>query len=135
MDFKAALPILGFESCKEVTLESIDGNFYRLFDKDGKSAPSFILIRPSLLRNDYIFDLPESAVRSLEAQTPEQIEVLNIMILDTPLENSHVNFLAPLLFNRDKGLMGQIVLDNQKYPDFEIAAPLKSYMGQQEDVS
>ncbi len=136
MDFKAALPILGFESCKEVSLESIDGHFFKLVDKkEGTVGPSFTLIRPSLLRNDYIFDLPSNAVKHLEAESPEDLEVLNIMIIDTPIENSHVNFLAPLLFNRKKGLMGQIVLDNHKYPDFGIAIPLKNYLNHKEDAS
>ncbi|BBG65120.1 flagellar assembly factor FliW [Hydrogenimonas sp.] len=135
MDFKAVIPILGFESCSEVTLEQVDDNIYRLYDKSGKSTPSFTLIRPSLLRDDYIFDLPDSAVERLEVERAEQVEVLNIMIIDTPLENSRVNFLAPLLFNREKRLMGQIVLDNRKYPDFEIAAPLKNFMDKEEDAS
>ncbi|WP_457594153.1 flagellar assembly protein FliW [Hydrogenimonas sp.] len=135
MDFKTALPILGFETCKEVTLESIDGQFYRLVDKEGRTAPSFTLVTPSLLRKDYIFELPETAVKNLQAETPEDLEVLNIMIIDTPIENSHVNFLAPLLFNRKKKLMGQIVLDSQKYPEFSIADPLKNYLNTEEDAS
>ncbi len=133
MDFKTAIPILGFESCKEVTLESIDGQFYRLSDKSGAGVPSFTLVSPSLLRQDYIFELPESAAKSLEAERPEDLEVLNIMIIDTPIENSHINFLAPLIFNKKRGLMGQIVLDSHKYPDFSIADPLKNYLDKKED--
>ncbi len=135
MDFKAALPILGFESCKEVTLEPIDGQFYRLIDKEGKAAPSFTLISPSLLRNDYVFDLPDNAVKQLQAESPEDLEVLNIMIIDTPIENSHINFLAPLIFNRSKRLMGQVVLDSHKYPGYGIADPIKNYLNQTEDAS
>ncbi|WP_456404290.1 flagellar assembly protein FliW [Hydrogenimonas sp.] len=135
MDFKATLPILGFESCKEVTLESIDGQFYRLMDKEGKASPAFTLVTPSLLRSDYVFDLPDSVVKHLQAERPEDLEVLNIMIIDTPIENSHINFLAPLLFNRKKGLMGQVVLDSYKYPEFGIADPIKNYLNHKEDAS
>ncbi len=135
MDFKAAMPILGFESCKEVTLESVDGHFYTLVDKDGSSALSFTLITPSLLRDDYIFDLPENAVKNLQAESPEELEVLNIMIIDTPIENSYVNFLAPLVFNKKKRIMGQVVLDNQKYPGFSLADPIGKYLDNEEDAS
>lgn len=135
MDFKAAIPILGFESCKEITLERIDGEFYRLVNKNGTSTPSFTLVSPALLRDDYTFDLPKSAIEKLEAETPEDLEVLNIMIIETPIENSYVNFLAPLIFNKKRGLMGQIVLDTQKYPDFHIAEPLKKYLDKREDAS
>lgn len=128
MDFKAVIPILGFESCKEVRLEEIDGEFYRLVDKNGAATPTFTLVTPALLRNDYIFDLPQSVAQKLKAESPEDLMVLNIMIIDTPIENSHVNFLAPLLFNKKSGLMGQIVLDSQKYPDFSLADPLNKYI-------
>jgi flagellar assembly factor FliW len=127
MDFKVVIPILGFDSVEELTLEPIDEIFSRLTNKKA-DTPSFTLIQPAALRDDYVFDLPKAAAEKLQLENAEDAMVLNIMIVDTPLENSHVNFIAPLVFNKKKGLMGQVVLDSVKYPDYGLADPLKKFL-------
>ena len=134
MDFKAVIPILGFDDLEDVVLEPIDEIFFRLTSKNG-DTPAFTLIQPAALRNDYVFDLPKSAVEKLRLENEEDAMVLNIMIVDTPLENSHVNFIAPLVFNQKKGVMGQVVLDSIKYPDFGLADPLKKFLSHAESQS
>ncbi|WP_201353892.1 flagellar assembly protein FliW [Hydrogenimonas urashimensis] len=127
MDFKVVLPILGFDTLEEVELEPIDEIFYTLRNKRGET-PAFTLIQPGALRGDYVFELPESAEKKLALEKEEDAMVLNIMIVDTPLENSHVNFIAPLVFNKTKGTMGQVVLDSANYSDYGLAEPLKHYL-------
>ncbi len=127
MIYQTVLPILGFNDIDEYRLEKIDDIFYRLENAKAK-GPSFTLIQPSVLREDYAFDLPESAAETLKLTKEEDALVLNIMILDTPLENSHVNFIAPLIFNTADGLMGQVILDGAKYPDYGIAEPIRNYL-------
>lgn len=127
MTYRAVLPILGFNDIDEYRLEKIDDIFYRLENTKDES-PSFTLIQPAALREDYAFDLPETVAEKLKLKREEDALVLNIMILDTPLENSHVNFIAPLVFNTAEGLMGQVILDGAKYPDYGIAEPIKTYL-------
>jgi len=127
MQYRVVMPILGFENLKTVELDSIDNVFYRLTNVDDE-MPSFTLIHPTAIRSDYVFDLPAGANEKLQLEKPEDALVLNIMILDTPLENSHVNFIAPLIFNTRNGTMGQVVLDSLKYPNFGVAEPLKRYL-------
>ena len=134
MDFKAVMPILGFDTVSTLDLEPVDDIFYRLSNKEG-DAPSFTLIRPETLREDYIFDLPGSAARALGLESPEEAMVLNIMIVETPLENSHVNFIAPLIFNKRNGTMAQVVLDGVKYPGYGLAEPLKKFLSTQKSAS
>ncbi|BDY13506.1 flagellar assembly protein FliW [Hydrogenimonas cancrithermarum] len=134
MDFKAVMPILGFDTVSNLTLEPIDDIFYRLANSEGE-APSFTLIQPGALREDYIFDLPKSAAEKLELENAEDAMVLNIVIIDTPLENSHVNFIAPLVFNTKNGTMAQVVLDSVKYPDYGLADPLKAFFKAAENAS
>ena len=132
MTYRAVLPILGFNDIDEYRLEKIDDIFYRLENTKGQT-PSFTLIQPAALRKDYVFDLPEAAAEKLKLKHEEDALVLNIMILDTPLENSHVNFIAPLVFNTAEELMGQVILDGAKYPDYGIAEPMKKYLQIQEE--
>jgi flagellar assembly factor FliW len=61
--------------------------------------------------------------------------VLNIMIIDTPLENSHINFLAPLVFNTRNATLGQVVLDAAKYPEYNVAEPIKKFLPVQKSAS
>jgi flagellar assembly factor FliW len=134
MQYQAVLPILGFHDVRRYELEPVDEIFYRLKNLDGES-PSFTLIQPAALRDDYAFDLPESAAKALELTKEEDALVLNLMILDTPLENSHVNFIAPLIFNTANGRMGQVVLDAARYPGYGLADPLKNFLAPEKDAS
>ena len=131
MEYKAVMPILGFDEISRYTLEPVDDIFYRL-TAAGAASPTFTLIRPEALRGDYVFDLPDAAAERLELEKEEDALVLNIMIVDTPLENSHVNFLAPLVFNRANGKMAQVVLDSSRYPAYGLADPVKAFMGEKE---
>ncbi|WP_162288030.1 flagellar assembly protein FliW, partial [Helicobacter pylori] len=38
-----------------------------------------------------------------------------------------VNYLAPLIFNLDKQLMGQVVLDSNKYPHYHLRENILSH--------
>ena len=134
MNIKAVIPILGFEQTLHFKLEPIDEIFYQLTNKEAET-PSFTLIQPAALRDDYIFDLPKGIAEKLELTTIEDAMVLNIMILQTPIENSHINFMAPLIFNMEKGVMAQVVLDSVKYPTFGLADPLSKFINLEENVS
>lgn len=48
------------------------------------------------------------------------------MIIQSPIENSTVNFVAPIIFNTDNQTMAQIIIDNRN--DFSIAEPIKNYL-------
>ena len=134
MDLKVVIPILGFDAVEELSLEPIDEFFYRLKNKDAET-PAFTLIHPAAVRDDYSFELPKSAIEKLQLENEEDAMVLNIMIVDTPLENSHINFIAPLVFNKKKGLMGQVVLDSAKYSRYGLAEPLKNYLKPAENTT
>ncbi len=135
MDYKAVMPILGFDDVTQLRLVPIDDIFYRLENREKDGAPSFTLIRPEALRSDYIFDLPQSAAEALGLEKAEEAMVLNIMIVDTPLENSHVNFVAPLVFNTKNGKMAQVVLDATRHPDYGVAEPISKFLSTQKSAS
>lgn len=123
MQFDLKLPLLGFEAVSKMELQKIDEIFLRL--ESVGEGPSFTLINPFVLR-EYSFDIP-SSLQALMGITPESnLLIYNIMILQSPIENSTVNFVAPLIFNTDNQTMAQIIIDNRS--DFGIAEPIKSYL-------
>jgi len=125
MTFRVVLPILGFEDIQEFELERVNDNFYTL--KHDKVT--FTLVNPFLLRNDYDFEISKSEQTLLQIDENTNFLVLNIMIVNNPFIESTVNFAAPLIFNMDKKLMGQVVLDKYNYG---LTEPLKNYVKSEE---
>jgi len=121
MIYKIVLPILGFEDIEEFDLEEIDNNFYKLTNKN----ILFTLINPSILRNDYVFDIDKNVQQKLKLTPNTNYFVLNIMIVKNPFIESTVNFAAPLIFNADEKIMGQVILDKSPY---SLTEPLSNYV-------
>jgi flagellar assembly factor FliW len=123
MQFDLKLPLLGFETVSKMELQKLDEIFLRL-ESIGE-GPSFTLINPFSLR-EYSFDIP-SSLQGLLGITPQSnLLIYNIMILQTPIEKSTINFVAPLIFNTDNQTMAQIIVDNRA--DFGIAEPIEKYL-------
>jgi len=125
MKYKVVYSVLGFEDEKEYELTQIEGPFYKL---EGNKV-SFTLIDPFFLRNDYDFEIDDEFTDNLKLNE-NNVMVLNILTPDNPFENSTVNFAAPLIFNIEDNLMGQVVLDRYNY---SLARPLKDFLGEKSE--
>lgn len=123
MQFTLQLPILGFESVTQMKLEKIDDIFMRL--ESVGSGPSFTLINPYALR-EYSFDIPTSLQAAMQIDETTNLLIFNILILSNSIEDSTINFVAPLIFNTDNQTMAQVIIDNR--PDFSIAEPIRNYL-------
>lgn len=123
MKFEIVSPILGFEDLKEVTLEKFDDRF--MFMKSAKDGNvSFTLLDPFALK-EYNFEIPDDMQKALEIKDGSNVLVLNVVLLQNPIENSVVNFAAPLVFNTDSNKAAQVVLD---YADgYEVAEKISNY--------
>lgn len=125
MVFDVKSPILGFENVSKMKLEKIDDIFIRLSNADSE-VPVFTLINPFILR-EYEFDVPVALKLLLDLDNSKNIFTANIMVIQTPIQNSTINFLAPVIFNFDNQTMGQVVLDSLKYPQYGLAESISSY--------
>ena len=123
MQFTLQLPLLGFESVTHMELQKIDDIFMRL--ESVGDGPSFTLINPYVLR-EYSFDIPTSLQAAMQINETSNLLIYAIVILNTSIEESTINFVAPLIFNTDNQTMAQIILDNR--PDFAIAEPIRNYL-------
>lgn len=124
MQYQVKSSILGFENLKCVELYIIDDLFATL--KSCEDDISFTVVNPYLLR-EYSFDVPMSIRILLDMNENTNVVVYNITIIQDPLENSGVNFLAPLVFNQDNGTMAQVVLDVKDNPTFGLTEAIKKF--------
>jgi len=114
MKFDISLPLLGFEEVKQVELQKIDDIFMKMQSTTNEHI-SFTLINPFILR-EYDFEVPQNTEELLSATKDSNSLILNIVLIQTPIEDSIVNFIGPLIFNTDNNKMAQIILnDSTKY--------------------
>jgi len=113
MKFELVSPILGFEDIKEVELERFDDFFMIMRDANNKDI-SFTLIDPFMIR-EYDFELGDTTAKLLSASDNSNILTMNIVLLQNPIQESLVNFVAPLVFNTDTKKAAQVIMDDNKY--------------------
>ncbi len=136
MEFVVKSPILGFEHIQKMKLERIakdDETFMQLKSCENDGI-SFTLVNPYTMRTDYEFEIPSSIKVLLDLQgktntDPQnsKLVTLNIVCVREPIEESSVNFLAPLLFNFENLTMAQVVLENFKYENFGLSEPISKF--------
>jgi len=125
MSYEVKSPILGFENMMNVQIKEIDNMFSTMHDSDNKDI-SFTMVNPYLLR-EYSFDVPTDVRVLLEIKDDSNISVYNITLIQNPLESSNINFLAPIVVNNDNKRIAQIVLNQQRHPDFGMAESIESF--------
>jgi len=125
MKFDICTPLLGFEDLKQVELEKIDDVFMKMQDVNNEHI-SFTLIDPFILR-EYDFEVPDSVQELLEVDENSNLLVLNIVLLQTPIEDSIVNFIGPILFNTDSNKAMQLVLPENT--EYAIAEKISTFLG------
>ena len=126
MKFEVKSEILGFENIKEVELSEVDELFSTLRATENSDI-SFTLINPNRLR-EYSFDVSTSTETLLDIKDEKDLLVYNIVVLQSPLDESKINFQAPLVFNKANGTVVQEVLGIQNYPNFGFDESLKTYI-------
>lgn len=110
MKFDICVPILGFENIKQVSLEKIDDVFMTMKSLNDDHI-SFTMIDPFSLR-EYDFEIPDNIQQLLEIDKDSNLIVLNIVVIQTPIEGSVVNFVGPIVFNTSNNKAAQIVLND-----------------------
>ncbi len=125
MNYEVKGHILGFENMFNVEIHEVDELFTTMIDSDSKEI-SFTMLNPYALR-EYSFDLPSDVKVLLEIHEQSNINVYNIVVIQKPLEDSTINFLAPIIVNNDNHRVAQVVLNQNKHPDFGMSEKIKSF--------
>lgn len=124
MKFDVCVPILGFEDVKQVSLEKIDDVFMTMKSLNDDYI-SFTMIDPFSLR-EYDFEIPDNIQQLLEIDKDSNLIVLNIVIIQTPIEDSVVNFVGPIVFNTNNYKAAQIVLNDSKH--YGVAEKISDFL-------
>ena len=125
MSYKIEGSILGFESVKEVEIHKIDDMFSTMKDIDNENI-SFTIVNPYVLR-EYSFDITPDIKELLEIHENSSLSAYNIVVIQKPLEDSTVNFLAPIVINNDNNKIAQVILNGKRHPDYGMAETIKSF--------
>jgi flagellar assembly factor FliW len=126
MIFNLKVPLLGFETITKMKLEKIDDVFAKLFAEDG-SKVSFTLINPFILR-DYSFVMPANIREALEVDDESQLLIYNIVVVNSQIEKSTINFAAPVVFNLSQQTMAQVVLPDSSI--YGVREELSGFLGE-----
>lgn len=124
MKFEMSVPLLGFEEIKEVTLEKIDDIFMKMTPEANEHI-SFTLINPFVLKQ-YDFEIPTATQELLDINDKSNLIVLNIVLIQTPIEDSIVNFIGPVVFNTDNNKAAQVILQDSR--DNGVAEKIASFL-------
>ena len=124
MKFDISVPLLGFENVTQVELQKIDDIFMKMQSVTDEHI-SFTLINPFVLR-EYDFEVPQNIQDILEADENSNLLVLNIVLIQTPIEDSIVNFIGPLIFNTDNNRAAQIILSDS--PKYTVAEKISNFL-------
>jgi flagellar assembly factor FliW len=126
MIYEIVSPVYGFEDVTKMELSQVDDTFFNLKNVDDEK-PTFTLVNPFAFRN-YEFDISDSMAKKLELESAEDISVLNIMVIASPIEESRINFAAPLVFNTKTRKMAQVILDEMKYSEYGLSEKISTFL-------
>ena len=124
MKFDIMIPLLGFEDIKQLELEKIDDIFMKMQSCENENV-SFILVNPYALR-EYDFNVSDAIKDTLEITKEANLLIYNIVLIQTPIEDSIVNFIAPIVFNTDNSKVAQIILTDSR--EYGVAEKISSFL-------
>lgn len=121
--FKFELPIIGFNELKSfVILDLNKEGLFRWLQSVEDPSLAFPIVSVFSMNVDYSIDLPDNVVEMLKIQNVESLLVMNIAsIPQNDPQGTTINLLAPIVFNLDEMLAGQVILSGSGY---DISFPL-----------
>ena len=126
--FDFALPIIGFNEFKKfIILDINQESMFKWLQSVENPELAFPIVSVFSMNADYSVDIPDNVVEKLKITTAESVLVMNIASI--PQENPQgttLNLLAPLIFNLDEQLAGQVILSGSGY---DISFPLFKKVG------
>jgi flagellar assembly factor FliW len=108
--------LIGFEQLRRfVILEGPEGTPLKWLQSVEEPAVAFVIADPSAIVPDYIVRVRGEELDPLGLASPEDAAVAVIVTVPGYLENATCNLLGPIVFNVEKRLGLQVILD-EDYP-------------------
>ena len=115
--FEFVLPIIGFNELKKfIILDLNKDNFFKWLQSVEDPALAFPIVSVFSMDVDYSIDLPDNVVESLKIKDVESLLVMNVAsIPQNNPQGTTINLLAPIVFNVEELLAGQVILSGSGY--------------------
>ena len=114
--------LLGFEQIKDYVLITNPGEEpFRWLEVRNNPALAFVVVDPFVVVPDYRPNLPQPDVEFLGIQSPEDVQLLNIVTVHGP-NRATVNLKGPIVLNRHTATGKQVVISNAG--DYSLQDPL-----------
>ncbi len=108
--------IIGFPDFKRyIDLDFLDDSPIRLLQAVDTPDLGFFIVDPRLFVPEYIIDISQEEVKSLNAEKVDDLEVKAIVTIPENPFDMTANLQGPLVISRKAKLGRQIVNNNQKY--------------------
>ena len=121
--FEFVLPIIGFNELRKfVILDLSKDKFFKWLQSVEDPALAFPIVSVFNMDIEYSIDIVDNVVDKLKISNTESLLVMNIASI--PQDNPHdttINLLAPIIFNLDERLAGQVILSGSGY---DVSYPL-----------
>ena len=79
------------------------------------------VINTFMVLPDYVFDIDDSDVKTLDLSSPDDLHVLSVVVIPEDIQGMTVNLAAPILINTTTGIAKQVVLTGMEY---NVRAPV-----------
>jgi flagellar assembly factor FliW len=109
--------IFGFEDCKNfIPIDNPEGGgVFKWLQSADRPELAFVVMNPFFVMADYEFDIPESVVKTLQLEKPEDALVLAVVKIPDNLNKMTVNLRAPIVINTTNNRAMQTVLEDDRY--------------------
>jgi flagellar assembly factor FliW len=81
-----------------------------------REDPRFVVFEPSDLVEGYSPELPGEVLKTLQAGSAKELGLLVIAVVPENIRDMTVNLKSPIVWNREKRIAAQVILDSSVYP-------------------
>lgn len=107
--------IFGFEHLHDYALlDAGQPPFYWLQSLD-EAAIAFIIMNPYVLRPDYVLDIPDGDLESIDYESDEEVLVFAIVTIPEDQNKMSANLQGPIVINRVQQLGRQAISLNESW--------------------
>lgn len=114
--YKIALPILGFESFSELSVQKID-DFFSFLVFDEKTKITIVNINV-LSKVSFDFQIDTDVLEKLKIKSKDDFDTYFSVVSQEPIEHSIINLVSPIFINEKEKLIGQFVTTEKVEPFF-----------------
>jgi flagellar assembly factor FliW len=108
--------LLGLNELKKYILIDLEGyEPFKLLQSLEDEEIGLIVTSPYEFFKDYEIKLNEDTIRNLKIDSPEQVEIITTVTLNSDVKKITTNLQGPIVINTFNNIGEQIVLDNSQY--------------------